>query len=111
MNIKLNALNKLNIDYNNKTKNIENKANRAINGEDERKLLEVCKDFESIFVNMMIKQMRKTVVDSGFTEKSNAREIFESMYDEEIVKNISKNGQGIGLAKVMFDNLKRNIKK
>ena len=92
---------------NTKTKNIENKANSSVLSEDDKKLKEACQEFESIFVGMMLKQMRKTVIESGFTEKSSGREIFEGMYDEEMSKNISKNEEGIGLAKVIYESMKQ----
>ncbi|SCY87154.1 rod-binding protein [Alkaliphilus peptidifermentans] len=72
--------------------------------EDSQKLMEVCKQFESVFINMMLKQMRSTVGDGGLTEKSHGREIFESMYDETLSDEIAS-GQGIGLAKDLYKQL------
>ncbi|MFT9495702.1 rod-binding protein [Anaerosolibacter sp.] len=77
--------------------------------QDEKKLMQACKDLESVFVNMMFKNMRATVPSDGFIEKSFGRETFESMLDEEIAKTIGK-GQGVGLAQQMYKQLSRNIK-
>ncbi len=74
--------------------------------EDPEKLKDVCRQFESVFLNMMLKQMRATVTDGGLTEKSQARGIFESMYDETLADEMSK-GQGIGLAKELYRQLSR----
>ncbi|AKL93749.1 flagellar protein FlgJ [Clostridium aceticum] len=77
--------------------------------EDPEKLMEACKEFEAIFLNMMLQQMRKTITEDGFVEKSYGREIYESMQDEEISKEMAR-GQGIGLAKQLYQQLSRNIK-
>jgi flagellar protein FlgJ len=77
--------------------------------QDSQKLMQACKELESVFVNMMFKNMRATVPSDGFIEKSFGRETFEGMLDEEIAKTIGK-GQGIGLAQQMYKQLSRNIK-
>ncbi|MEA1976217.1 MAG: rod-binding protein [Bacillota bacterium] len=71
---------------------------------DDKKLKKVCEDFEAIFVNMLLKSMKTTIGENGFIEKSHAREVFESMLDEEMANNISS-GKGIGIAKILYENL------
>lgn len=65
-------------------------------------LLKACKEFESIFVNLMLKQMRETIPTDE--EKSQARGIYESMYDEALSQELVQ-GEGIGLAKQLFQQL------
>lgn len=72
------------------------------------KLMEACRQFESIFINLMLKEMRKSIPDGGLTEKSYAREIYESMQDEKISVEMSK-GQGIGLAQQLYKQLSSNL--
>ncbi|MFW5648239.1 MAG: rod-binding protein [Candidatus Alkaliphilus sp. MAG34] len=72
--------------------------------EDPEKLMEVCKEFESIFINMILKQARNTQQIGGFEERSYAREIFEEMQDEQIAQCMAK-GQGIGLARELYKQL------
>lgn len=69
-------------------------------------LMDACREFEAYFLNTMLKQMRATVPDGGLTEKSMARDIFESMYDEQLSIEMAK-GQGIGLAKDLYRQLAR----
>ncbi len=76
--------------------------------EDPEKLMEVCKEFESIFINMILKQARNTQQIGGFEERSYAREIFEEMQDEQIAQSMAK-GQGIGLAQELYKQLSRNL--
>lgn len=85
---------------------IENKAKNTKAPEDPQKLMEVCKEFESIFLNMMLQQMRKTVPDGGLVEKSYARDLYESLQDEEVAKEMAKGG-GIGLAQELYKQLSR----
>lgn len=89
--------------------NIEKTSKDLKNADDER-LREVCQDFESIFLNMMMKEMRKNVPDGGIVEKSQGSLIFEDMYMEELSNEISKSENGIGLAKEMYEQLKNNEK-
>lgn len=74
--------------------------------EDDEKLKEVCRDFESVFLYMMMKEMKNTLPEDGLIEKSKAMEIFEDMYMEEMSKEISSVDEGIGLAKMMYDQFK-----
>ncbi|MBU5676611.1 rod-binding protein [Alkaliphilus sp. MSJ-5] len=78
--------------------------------DDPQKLMEVCKEFESIFINMILKQARSGMKTDGLTEKSYAREIFEDMQDEQMAQSMSK-GQGIGLAQELYKQLSRNTNK
>lgn len=73
-----------------------------------QKLEKVSKDFESIFLGYLLKTMRDTVPKSDFFGNTREQEIFGSMRDEEMAKSMSKAG-GIGLAKMMVDQLKRQI--
>ncbi len=73
---------------------------------DDKKLKEACQEFESVFLNMMLSTMRKTIPDGGLVEKSQGTKTFESMLDEEYAKSLSKSG-GIGLADVLEAQLKK----
>ncbi|SNS49767.1 flagellar protein FlgJ [Anaerovirgula multivorans] len=94
----------------NNSNKIENKAKTTKTPEDPEKLMEVCREFESIFLNMMLQQMRRTVPDGGLVEKSYARDLYESLQDEEVAKEMSKGG-GIGLAQELYTQLSRTTKK
>lgn len=112
----LDILNKLqNINTNSKKSEIDTEAfekalKAAQQSKDSVKLKAACQQFEALFVQMMMKNMRSTIQDGGFIEKSYAREMFEGMFDEEIAKEVSK-GQGIGISQMMYDQLSQSIKK
>ena len=52
----------------------------------------------------MLKQMRNTIPEDPIFGKSNAKDIFESMYDDATSKELSKAG-GIGLASILYKQL------
>jgi flagellar protein FlgJ len=56
----------------------------------------VAKQFESLFINTMLKEMRKTVSRSDLLG-SDAMETYEQMFDQQIALGMAKAG-GIGLA-------------
>lgn len=90
----------------NKLKQTQQKAERT---EKQEELLKACQDFEAIFTNIMLKEMRKTVGESGLIEKSRATEMFEEMYDEKLSEEISKGSNGIGVAKMLYEQMKNRV--
>lgn len=91
-------------DFAAKLKEITDAQNNAGDTEDV-KLRQVCKDMESVFLGMMLKQMRSTVPKTGLTGgKSNAAEIYQSMLDDEMAKEMAKAG-GIGIGDMMYRQL------
>lgn len=77
--------------------------NRAGDGADP-KLRAACTEMESLFVNYLLKEMRATVESSGFISGGRAEEIFTSMLDVEMSRNISAAG-GIGLSTMLLEQL------
>ncbi|SHI60873.1 Rod binding protein [Geosporobacter subterraneus DSM 17957] len=92
-----------------KTEEFKNLLEQAQKSQDEKKLMDACRQFESVFINMLLKNMRNSIPEGGFIEKSYPREIFEGMFDEKMADEVSK-GQGIGLAKQMYSQLSRTMK-
>lgn len=91
-----------------KESSFKDKLEKAKDSGDKEELREAAQEFESYFVGLLLKEMRKgtQALESGFIEKSHSREMFESMYDEELSKSISKNG-GIGLADMIYEQLSK----
>ena len=89
------------------TKDFKQALDSAIQNGEEQELKEACVEFESYFLNMMFKSMRKTVVSGGgLFEKSNAEKMFQEILDEEVTKKMANEG-GIGLADMMYKQLSR----
>jgi Rod binding domain-containing protein len=62
------------------------------------------KEFEGIMMEMMLKEMRKTVPDSPLLGKSNAEDIYQSMLDSQYVHLMEDRG-GLGLAQLLVQQL------
>ncbi|MBI5491367.1 MAG: peptidoglycan DD-metalloendopeptidase family protein [Deltaproteobacteria bacterium] len=58
-------------------------------------------DFESLFINEMLKTMRETVVKSGLFHGGSGEEIYSSLFDEELSK-VMASGEGIGLRTMLM---------
>ena len=74
----------------------------------DKELKEACKGFEAMFLQMMYREMRKTVPESPMFGKSNAMDIFEDMRDTELMKKTAESG-GIGLADLMYRQLAPSV--
>jgi len=61
----------------------------------------VCAEMESLFVNQLMTEMRKTVQKSGLIEGGMAEEIYTSMLDSELSREVAAAG-GIGLAQQLM---------
>lgn len=92
----------------NETNNFKQLLQQAKESNDTEKLKSACQQFESVFINILMKNMRDTVTEGGLIKKSHAREMFEGMLDQEISKEVAKGG-GIGLAKLMYEQLSKTI--
>ncbi len=66
---------------------------------------QVSKNFESIFLQMVFKEMRKSVQKSNLLGNSQGMEIFESMYDEDLTQQLASAG-GVGLGQMIYQKLK-----
>lgn len=77
----------------------------AAQRDDAVQLQKACEGFESYFLQIMFREMRKTNLNTdGVFAKSGAEEIFEDMLYEEYSKTAAAKG-GIGLADMMYRQL------
>jgi flagellar protein FlgJ len=72
-------------------------------------LKKACSDFESLFVYQLFQEMRKTVSKSGFISEGQSGPMVNAMMDMELSKELAEQ-KGIGLAQVMYDQLKNYTK-
>lgn len=88
-------------------------------------LMSVCKDFESYFVEQMYKTMEKMIPTDEDGTSSSAASVFSSSsssststltdyYKDEMITKLasqttdSNNGQGLGIAQTLYEQMKRN---
>lgn len=76
--------------------------------DDNKRLKKACEEFEALFMSKMFSSMRETVGDGGLVKKNMGEKIFTEMLDTEVAKQSSK-GQGMGLSKMLFDAMSKNL--
>lgn len=76
----------------------------------DKKLREACSDFEAVFWGYMMKNMRKTVAQNqdNHSVDGNQKEIFQSMFDQELATEISRSKKSLGLGESLYRSLSRS---
>jgi peptidoglycan hydrolase FlgJ len=72
----------------------------------DKSLKRTCDEFESVFIQYILKSMRKTVSEVGVLGKSNESEMVTAMFDENLAISIAHAG-GIGLGEVLYQQLRK----
>ncbi|MEA2079118.1 MAG: rod-binding protein [Pseudomonadota bacterium] len=69
---------------------------------------EVAKQFESLFLQMMLKSMRDATAP-GESGESDQTKFYQEMFDKQIALDLSNTGDGIGLAKMLEKQISGNM--
>lgn len=74
-----------------------------VGGDSEQNIRKVAQEFESLFMNEMLKAMRSAnaAFGEGNFMNSNESKTYQDMYDQQLAVTLSKEGRGIGLADVL----------
>ncbi len=75
---------------------------------DEKKLKQTCQDFESLFMTKIWQQMRSTLPKEGYLH-SKQEEQYLGMFEHELASKMANAG-GIGLGKMLYQNLQQSLK-
>lgn len=76
----------------------------------DEELMDVCKQFESYFVEQMFKALQDTVPESEESSSSSYSEMFGDTLTEQYASlaSESNDGQGLGMAQMLYEQMKRN---
>lgn len=66
------------------------------------------KQFETVFMNMVLKSMRDTVPKDGLMSGGSEEQMFQGMLDQQFAQNMA-DGKGAGLADLIVKQLSRNL--
>jgi flagellar protein FlgJ len=66
-----------------------------------KKLLAACREFEAIFFQQMLKEMRASVPQSDWLNGGNGEDVFRDLLDEEYAKIMSERNN-TGLADLLY---------
>jgi flagellar protein FlgJ len=75
--------------------------------EKDRKLRKACADFEAIFISYIFQTMRKAVPENGYLGKMPGKDTYTMMMDHKLSEDLSRKGGGIGLQKILYEQMKR----
>lgn len=93
------------------TQALENTLN-SVNGETtDEELMNACKEFEVYFLEQIYKGMEKTIMKAEDDESGTASQYMDYFGDMQIqayAEAASNQGDGIGLARQLFEQMKRN---
>jgi len=70
-------------------------------GMERERLAGACEEFEAIFIELMLKAMRRTVGSSETRQEA----IYRSLFDEETARVLAR--RGLGLKELIFDTLQQ----
>ncbi len=73
----------------------------------DRKLRQVCADFESIFMQYILKTARSALPEDGLFDKTHESKIYKSIIDEQMALSVAR-GRGTGLGKMLYEQLRRH---
>jgi flagellar protein FlgJ len=68
---------------------------------DSKGMEKACKEFESLFVNYLMKEMRNTIPENELFGGGSAEKMYTTMLDGEVAKHVSIQ-RGIGLADMLY---------
>ncbi|MDX9820524.1 MAG: rod-binding protein [Syntrophales bacterium] len=77
----------------------------------ERQLKKACRDFEAVFTYYMLKTMRRTVPSGGVIGKVTGQDTYEMLMDQKISEEAAGQAKGLGLQKILFEQLNRGPQK
>ena len=89
--------------------NLDSLKKKVTDTDKEKELKEACQGFEAIFLNTMIKSMRKTLPGDGLFKDSNGMDIYKSMYDQYLADEMSKSRTSIGVKDFLYQQLKDSL--
>lgn len=91
------------------------KLQEKLNGADyskasEEELMNACKQFEAYFVEQMYKSMLKTIPENEFMSGSGSTmmDFYKDKMVEGIAEQTTEQNGGMGLAKMLYEQMKRN---
>ena len=98
----------ISLKLNSKLQNLNNGQSNKLNSDKKlRELKEISNQFESIFINQILKQARQNKIKNGLFD-SKAISTFSSMIDEQYSKILSKK-TNFGISDALFNQFKSQV--
>ena len=98
----------ISLKLNSKLENLSNSDSNKLNADKKLKeLKEISNQFESIFINQILKQARKNKIENGLFD-SEAISTFNTMIDEQYSDILSKK-TNLGISQALFNQFKNQV--
>lgn len=94
---------------NSRASGLESTLKADLSSADDAKLQEVCKEFEAYFVEMVMKEVEKTIPKNE--EEDSSMSQMKDYFKDEMIKMMAEEvceQQELGLAQQMYEQMKRN---
>lgn len=85
-----------------------NLSSKKLLEERDKKLKKACKAFEAVFTYEMLKTMRKTVNKSDLLHHGQAEDIYNSMLDQQLAKEMAAEGGKNSISNLLYQQLKKD---
>jgi peptidoglycan hydrolase FlgJ len=82
----------------------------GVSGIDKEKLKKACTEFESLFINQLLQFMRKTVPSSKPGVLGSGKDVYQSLFDQELSKSMAKRG-GLKIGEMVYKQMVRREEK
>lgn len=68
---------------------------------DRQDLARVAREFEGVFLNILVQSMRSTVPESGLMGSGGATQVYRQLHDTELARALAGTGEGLGIARLL----------
>lgn len=68
---------------------------------DRQDLSRVAREFEGVFLNILVQSMRSTVPESGLMGSGGATQVYRQLHDTELARALAGTGDGLGIARML----------
>lgn len=92
------------------TRNFPNAVQQNDTNKKQKELLEVTQKFESVFLSILMKGMRKTINKNQLFNGGFAEDVFQEMLDVKVAESMSQNNGGLGIANLLFNYFNKFVK-
>lgn len=107
----LNGIGSSNIEKSDKTASkIEGLNASSLKNSSDDELMSVCKEFESYFLEQIFKEMKKTIPENE--DMSSSSKSLTDYFGDELIREYSAQStqrDGLGLAQMLYEQMKRNM--
>lgn len=95
------------LDSSDSTNKVENTLSEDYSSASDEKLMSVCKQFESYFVEQLFKEMKKMVPEEESTSGVSTLDYFQDTLTQEYASITTEKGE-LGIAQTLYEQMKRN---